>query len=66
MRVALAVFNVTGQFVSSLYEGELTAGYHDVVWNGTDQHGISVPSGVYLYRLVTQEHTMTRKLLLSK
>ena len=60
----LAVFTLTGQRVAVLHQGSQQAGYHRLRWNGRDDAGRPVASGVYLYRLVTDESVLTRKLIL--
>ena len=50
--------------VEVLQEGPKKAGVHRVHWNGRDHRGHSLASGVYLYRLVTDESVQTRKLTL--
>ncbi|MBM3320344.1 MAG: agmatine deiminase family protein [Candidatus Eisenbacteria bacterium] len=50
-RVELFVFDARGRLVRRLVEGERAAGAHEVVWDGTDEAGREVPSGVYVYRL---------------
>ena len=65
-QVNLAVFNVLGQQVTTLVDGHLAAGQHEVVWEGTDGNGNSVTSGVYFYRLTTSEGSETRKMVLMK
>ena len=60
----LEVFSVTGQRVAVLRQGHQQAGYHRLHWNGRDREGRSLASGVYLYRLVTDEGILTRKLTL--
>ncbi|RMG39178.1 MAG: T9SS C-terminal target domain-containing protein, partial [Methanobacteriota archaeon] len=49
-RVTLEVFNILGEKIATLVSGELTPGIHRVIWNA-----IGYPSGVYLYRLETEE-----------
>jgi len=49
--VVLAVYSATGQLVRTLVDETLTAGAHDVAWNGLDERGRTVASGVYLYRI---------------
>ena len=44
--------------------GPQQAGYHRLRWNGHDDAGRPVASGMYLYRLVTEEGVLTRKLIL--
>ena len=58
------VFALTGQRVAVLHEGPKKAGFHRVHWDGRDDRGRPLASGVYLYRLVTVERIQTRKLTL--
>ena len=58
------VFALTGQRVAVLHEGPLRVGYHRLPWDGRDDAGRPLASGVYLYRLVTREGVLTRKLTL--
>ena len=60
----LEVFTVTGQRVAVLREGPQQAGYHRFHWNARDAEGRPLASGMYLYRLVTAEGVLTRKLVL--
>ena len=62
--VRLEVFSVTGQQVVVLRQGHQQAGYHRLHWDGRDNAGHSLASGIYLYRLVTAEGVLTRKLTL--
>ncbi|MDD4224085.1 MAG: C25 family cysteine peptidase [Candidatus Cloacimonetes bacterium] len=64
--VRLDVFNLRGQKVRSLVDSELPAGAHSAVWNGQDDRGNPVSSGVYLYRLNNGERDLTRKMMLMK
>jgi len=66
-RVRVDVYNVAGQLVKTLLDETRAAGSHtDVRWDGTDAHGSRVASGVYLYRLVSNEFSDTRKMVLLK
>ena len=58
------VFALTGQRVAVLHQGPKKAGVHRVHWDGRDDRGRPLASGVYLYRLVTKESVQTRKLTL--
>ena len=60
----LEVFTLTGQRVAVLHQGPQQAGYHRLRWNGRDDAGRPVASGLYLYRLATDEVALTRKLML--
>ena len=62
--VRLEVFALSGQRVAVLQQGPQQAGYHRLHWDGRDAAGRSVASGTYLYRLVTDETFLTRKLVL--
>jgi hypothetical protein len=49
--VSLRIYNVLGQVVATLVNGVVNQGQHETVWNGTDNNGKSVASGIYFYRL---------------
>ena len=63
-QVELAIYNLLGQPVAVLAQGPSAAGTFAVRWDGRDQAGRAVTSGVYLYRLRAGEYTEVRKLLL--
>ncbi|MFQ5904985.1 MAG: FlgD immunoglobulin-like domain containing protein [bacterium] len=65
-RATLQIYDVTGRKVSTLVDGELSAGRHSVKWNGRDRFGQEVPSGVYIYRLTAGAHNMARKMVFMK
>ena len=60
----LEVFSMIGQRVAVLRQGHQQAGYHRLRWNGRDDVGRPLASGIYLYRLMTAEGILTRKLTL--
>ena len=62
--VSLTLFNVQGRRVRTLVDGERNAGAYRVVWDGTDESGRSVASGVYFYRLESDGKTEHRKMTL--
>jgi len=64
--VNLSVYNLKGQLVRSLVNGNVAAGDHRIVWNGTDNNGNGVPSGIYFYRLTNANGSETRKMMLMK
>ncbi len=65
-KVRLDVFNMLGQRVKTLVDEERAAGQYTIEWNGTDNGGHSVASGMYLYRLQTTDATVARKMVLVK
>lgn len=64
--VTLRVYNLLGQEVTLLVDGKLNAGKHRLTWDGRNTQGMSVSTGVYLYRLVAGSRVETRKMLLLK
>ena len=64
MYVRLEVFNLLGQRVATLVDGEKPAGFHTASWDATDAAGEAVGAGVYLYRLSGAGVQLTRSMLL--
>ncbi len=65
--VRLQIFNITGELINEINLNEQEAGYHSVIWNGKNQKGENVSSGMYIYILkFTSSKTGLRKTLSSK
>jgi hypothetical protein len=64
--VTLMIYNIKGARVRKLVDETLPASYHHIIWDGTDDRGRRVASGVYLYRLQTETYQATKKMLLIK
>jgi len=65
--VKLEIFNVLGQKIKTLVDEELQAGYKQVTWDGKDQRGNLVSTGIYFYRIRAEnQFTDMRKMLLIK
>ncbi|MDZ4181792.1 MAG: T9SS type A sorting domain-containing protein, partial [Candidatus Cloacimonadaceae bacterium] len=62
----IKIYNLKGQLVRNLMSRDLAAGNHNVVWNGKDDNGAGVSSGLYFYRVTNNSKTITRKMLLAK
>lgn len=63
--VDLAIYDVAGRRVRTLVRGRVAGGIrHRVLWDGRDEHGVRLASGVYLYRLQSPAYNSTRKLVL--
>ena len=65
-RATLRVFDLAGHLVRTLIDEERPAGPHAATWDGRDEQGRRLPSGVYLCRLDAGGHAATRKLVLAK
>ncbi len=65
-RVSLMVYNIAGQRVRLLIDGQLSSGVHTIEWDGRDDQGFTVSSGIYLYRLSGAKLSASRKMTLLK
>ncbi len=63
-RVRLEIFNILGQKVRTLINTQMDYGKHQVVWDGKNQQGMVVPSGIYIYRLKTDHFNATKRMVL--
>jgi hypothetical protein len=61
--VEISIFNLQGQKVATLARKHQTAGAHKIIWNGTDESGRRVASGVYLYQLKAGKSVQVKKML---
>jgi len=66
MDVELVIYDVLGRKVNTLVKGMQRAGVHQVIWNGADNYGRAVSSGVYFYRLTTENYSKTLKMVLMR
>jgi FlgD Ig-like domain len=64
--VELTVYNTKGQTVRKLVQGQFTTGEHTVTWDGKDDNGKNVGSGLYFYKLITNDQEISKKMLLLK
>ncbi|MCK5453841.1 MAG: T9SS type A sorting domain-containing protein, partial [Calditrichia bacterium] len=71
--VKLKIYNLLGQEVRTLISAQQEAGYQSIVWDGRDNRGTPVASGIYIYQLaanpatgVGQSFMSTRKMILMK
>ncbi len=65
-QVSLSVYNVLGQKVTTLVNETLPAGRYETEWDGSSDGGVEVASGIYFYRLHTEQFTQTKKMILLK
>ncbi len=64
--VSVKVYNIRGELVRTLLNEVVDAGEHPIQWNGTDDQGQAVSSGIYLYSVVGFDQSITRKMTLLK
>lgn len=62
----LRIYNVMGQLVRTLVDEPMTEGAHHVIWDGKDDSGDLVASGVYFYKLRSGNYENTKKMVLMK
>jgi flagellar hook assembly protein FlgD len=65
-RVEVAVYSVTGQLVRTLKAENLTPGYYQITWDGRNNYGAQVSSGVYVVRAAAKSGQAYRKVILVK
>ncbi len=63
---SLVIYNSKGQKVKTLYQGLADKGKYNIAWNGKDDNGNIVSSGIYFYRMQTSGRCYSRKMLLLK
>jgi hypothetical protein len=62
----LTIFDLRGRRIITLVDSDLGPGDHRVTWDGKDDAGRSIPSGIYLYRLRSEGGILTRKMTIAK
>ena len=62
----IIIYNLKGQKVKQLVNEQLPAGQHSVIWNGTDNNGTKISSGIYIVRMESGKYTSLKKIILLK
>lgn len=65
-KVKIAIYNVLGKEVATLVNGNRQAGLHNVVWDGQNNFGAKVGSGIYFVRMEASEFATTSKIVMMK
>lgn len=65
-KVNITIFNTLGQKVKTLLNEVQTSGFKTVIWNGENSNGNKVSSGIYFYKITTEQFTDTKKMILLK
>ncbi len=64
--VSLAIYNIKGEEVIRLVDGNMNAGYHKVQWHATNNYGQTVPGGIYFYRMIAGEFQSVKRMIIIK
>lgn len=64
--VSLRIYDSSGKLVKTLIHAPMDAGNYSVIWNGTDDNGNAVSSGIYYYEMSTESYRQIRQLVLLK
>jgi len=65
--VTLEIYNLLGMKVRTLISGkDMSAAFYNVTWDGKDDAGVSLPSGIYIYRIVADKFVASKKMTLVK
>ena len=64
--VSLKIYNINGELIKTFFEKDLPAGNYVTRWDGTNETGTAVPSGVYLYKVTAGNNFVTGKMSLVK
>ncbi len=64
--VSLSIYNILGVKIKDIFTGTQSAGNHNFKWNGTDQNGTNLPSGVYILQLQTLNANHYQNIILLK
>ena len=64
--VAIQIFNILGEKVKTIDRSDRDAGHYKITWDGTDERGARVATGVYIYRLLSGSHAVAKKMVMIK
>jgi hypothetical protein len=62
--VTLKIFNIKGQLIRTLVNRTMSPGHYMIVWDGLDNDGVAVATGIYFYRLQAGDFSVSKKMLL--
>lgn len=66
VKTTISIYNVRGQLLKKFDEGLKVPGYYRIIWDGRDDDGMKVASGIYFYQLSAGEYSTTRKMVMMK
>lgn len=62
----LVIYNISGQKIRELLSADMTPGVHSVVWDGRDENGTPVSSGIFISRLKNRDNVFSNRMMLVK
>ncbi|MBS4016050.1 MAG: T9SS type A sorting domain-containing protein, partial [Candidatus Latescibacteria bacterium] len=65
-QASLRIYDASGRIIRTLVNGHYNTGTYNLTWNGRDDNNRKVAEGVYFYTLETENHTSTKKLVLTR
>jgi flagellar hook assembly protein FlgD len=65
-KIEIKIFNNLGRLVRSLFNGQSTSGTHLLTWDGRDDNGKQLSSGLYYYQIISETFSSAKKMLLLK
>jgi len=64
--VSMKIYNLLGQTVYTQQITDQRAGYYHYTWQGLDNHGHGLPSGLYIYQIIADEFSDSKKMIMLK
>jgi hypothetical protein len=64
--ISLSIYDITGKIINTWLFQDQQSGYHEIIWNGHDKNGNTVPSGVYIYCLKSGDFFDSKKMVFVK
>ncbi len=65
-KIQICIYNLQGQKIKTLIQKSTGPGTYELSWNGLNEEGKEVSSGIYLYQLITPNHSLSKKMVLKK
>ena len=62
--IQLIIYDIKGQKIKTLISEFLLSGSHITRWDGKDRYGLDVPSGIYIYQLISSNKSISNKMIL--
>jgi flagellar hook assembly protein FlgD len=64
MEINISIYDITGRLIKTLRSGRQIRGMHEIVWDGKNNKGEKISSGIYFCHLMTDEKSLSRKIIL--